>query len=109
MRSTELREHSPRLNTVGARSASLIASVTASSPDYFSLSLSAADGPREFPPSLSPPLQLLNLVWEKCPVYEFVNVVRCFKCLGFNHFSEDVKKKFYAKYVLVIMTVENAT
>ena len=31
----------------------------------------------------------LNVEWDSCIVYEFVNIVRCYRCLGYNHKSND--------------------
>lgn len=31
----------------------------------------------------------VSVNWDRCKVVEHVNVVRCFKCLGYNHFSKD--------------------
>lgn len=32
--------------------------------------------------------QKINIEWDRCPVYESCNVLRCFKCWGFNHTSK---------------------
>lgn len=34
----------------------------------------------------------LFINWDSCKVFEQINVTRCFKCLGFNHFSKDCTK-----------------
>lgn len=31
----------------------------------------------------------LNVGWERCKVYDAVQVLRCFKCKGFNHKAKD--------------------
>ncbi|KMQ86554.1 hypothetical protein RF55_14429 [Lasius niger] len=30
----------------------------------------------------------LNLGWRRCRVYDFVSVLRCFKCWGYNHMTK---------------------
>lgn len=36
---------------------------------------------------------IINLGWRKCRVYDFVSVLRCFKCWGFNHLAKYCKKE----------------
>lgn len=35
----------------------------------------------------------LNMGWEKCAVYEYTNVKRCFKCWGYNHEAKECRNK----------------
>lgn len=35
----------------------------------------------------------VNVQWDSCKIYEYLNVRRCFKCLGFNHVAENCKNK----------------
>lgn len=35
----------------------------------------------------------LNLGWRRCRVYDFVSVLRCFKCWGYNHMAKHCKKE----------------
>lgn len=35
----------------------------------------------------------VNLGWRKCKVYDFVSVLRCFKCWGFNHMAKHCRKE----------------
>lgn len=39
----------------------------------------------------------LFIKWDSCRVYEQISVTRCFKCLGFNHFSKDCTKDIKCK------------
>lgn len=39
----------------------------------------------------------LYVNWDSCKVFEHVNITRCYKCLGFNHFSKDCKKETTCK------------
>lgn len=34
----------------------------------------------------------INIGFNKCPVYENFNVIRCYKCWRFNHFASDCKE-----------------
>lgn len=34
----------------------------------------------------------LNAGWDRCRVFEYVNVLRCYKCLGFNHIASNCTK-----------------
>lgn len=34
----------------------------------------------------------INIEWDRCPVYESCNVMRCYKCWGFNHSSKNCKE-----------------
>lgn len=34
----------------------------------------------------------LNIGWNRCKVYEYVRVIRCFKCWGFFHIAKHCKK-----------------
>lgn len=34
----------------------------------------------------------LNIGWKKCPVYNHVNIKRCFKCWGFYHIAKNCKR-----------------
>lgn len=36
--------------------------------------------------------------WDSCKVMEHLNVIRCFKCFGFNHFSKDCTKDVTCKF-----------
>lgn len=36
--------------------------------------------------------------WDSCKVFEYVNIVRCFKCLGFNHFSKECTRDLACKF-----------
>lgn len=31
----------------------------------------------------------INIGWRKCNVYEHINIIRCYKCSGYNHFARD--------------------
>lgn len=33
----------------------------------------------------------INIGWSRGKIYDFVNVIRCYKCLRFNHFAKDCK------------------
>lgn len=35
----------------------------------------------------------VNLGWKRCKVYDFVSVLRCFKCWGYNHMAKYCKKE----------------
>lgn len=35
----------------------------------------------------------LNIGWKRCKVFEYVNVVRCFKCARYGHFAEKCKNE----------------
>lgn len=35
----------------------------------------------------------LNLGWRKCNVGDYFNILRCFKCGGYNHFAENCRNK----------------
>ena len=35
----------------------------------------------------------LKIGWNSCPVYEQVNVVRCYRCSAFNHFASECKSE----------------
>ena len=35
----------------------------------------------------------IKIEYDSCPVYEYVKVMRCFKCLGFNHKAKDCVNK----------------
>ncbi|XP_011868774.1 PREDICTED: uncharacterized protein LOC105562496 [Vollenhovia emeryi] len=35
----------------------------------------------------------VNIGWRKCKVYDFVSVMRCFKCWGFNHMAKHCRKE----------------
>lgn len=35
--------------------------------------------------------------WRKCPVVDHVNIIRCFKCWRFNHFSKDCQNSVTCK------------
>lgn len=35
--------------------------------------------------------------WDRCPVYEYVRLSRCFKCWGFNHFSRECTRNTTCK------------
>lgn len=39
----------------------------------------------------------LFIKWDSCRVFEQISVTRCFKCLGFNHFSKDCTKEIKCK------------
>lgn len=39
----------------------------------------------------------LFIKWDSCRVFEQISVTRCFKCLGFNHFSKDCTKETKCK------------
>jgi len=34
----------------------------------------------------------VNVGWRKCPIFEHVNVMRCFKCWGYYHMARNCKK-----------------
>lgn len=36
-------------------------------------------------------LEKLNVGWDRCRVFDGVDVLRCFKCCGFNHKGADCK------------------
>lgn len=36
--------------------------------------------------------------WDSCKVFEHLNVVRCYKCLGFNHYSKECTRKRACKF-----------
>lgn len=36
--------------------------------------------------------------WDSCKVFEYVSLVRCFKCLGFNHFSKECTRDLACKF-----------
>lgn len=38
-------------------------------------------------------VEKLNIGWNRCKVYECINVKRCFKCCGFNHKSNECKNR----------------
>lgn len=40
----------------------------------------------------------LFIKWDSCKVFEHISVVRCFKCLGFNHVQKYCTKKLSCKY-----------
>lgn len=31
----------------------------------------------------------LNIGWRKCSIYEYTNILRCYKCAGYNHFAKE--------------------
>lgn len=35
----------------------------------------------------------VNIGWERCKVFDGVDIVRCYKCKGFNHISSECKKE----------------
>ncbi|XP_023221191.1 uncharacterized protein LOC111622951 [Centruroides sculpturatus] len=35
----------------------------------------------------------INLGWARCPVFDFISIKRCFKCLGFGHFANQCPSK----------------
>lgn len=40
----------------------------------------------------------LYVNWDSCKIFEHVNLIRCFKCLGFNHFSKDCSRQTTCKF-----------
>src|SRR5580765_111126 len=34
----------------------------------------------------------INIGWNKCPVFEYYNVKRCYKCWGFRHIAKNCSK-----------------
>lgn len=40
----------------------------------------------------------LFIKWDSCKCYEHIDVVRCFKCLGFNHYQKECTNKRACKY-----------
>lgn len=40
----------------------------------------------------------LYVNWDSCKIYDYVGLVRCFKCLGFNHFSKDCNRQTTCKF-----------
>jgi len=51
----------------------------------------------------------VNLGWKRCQVFDFVSVIRCFKCWGFNHFSKDCKKEVMCKKCSGIHSSQNCS
>lgn len=35
----------------------------------------------------------ISVAWDMCRVFTYVRLMRCFKCLGFNHLATNCKKK----------------
>lgn len=35
----------------------------------------------------------MKVGWKNCPVYDHVNVTRCYKCWGFNHFAKEYRNE----------------
>lgn len=35
----------------------------------------------------------MKVGWVNCPVYDYVSVVRCFNCWGYNHFAKDCRNE----------------
>jgi hypothetical protein len=35
----------------------------------------------------------INIGWDRCRVYDYVQVLRCFKCAGFNHKAADCRNE----------------
>lgn len=35
----------------------------------------------------------INIDWDECKVYQYIQVKRCYKCLGFNHTAKTCKNK----------------
>lgn len=38
-------------------------------------------------------LRKFNIGWKRCDIYDYINVIRCYKCAGFNHFARDCTSK----------------
>lgn len=38
-------------------------------------------------------LEKVSLGWKQCKVIEHVNIIRCFKCCGFNHYAKECKRE----------------
>lgn len=38
-------------------------------------------------------LEKVSLGWKQCKVIEHVNIIRCFKCCGYNHYANECKKE----------------
>lgn len=38
-------------------------------------------------------LEKFSLGWKQCKVFDHINLIRCFKCCGFNHYANDCKRK----------------
>lgn len=36
--------------------------------------------------------EAVNIGLYKCKIYEFIQIIKCYKCCGFNHFSKDCKE-----------------
>lgn len=47
-------------------------------------------------------LEKLNVGWDRCRVFDGVDVLRCFKCCGFNHKGADCKVR-YARFAAKII------
>lgn len=43
-------------------------------------------------------LEKLFVNWDSCRVFDYVNIVRCFKCLGFNHYSKECTRDLACKF-----------
>lgn len=35
--------------------------------------------------------EILNIQWDRCPVFEYIDVLRCYGCGGYNHMSKNCK------------------
>lgn len=35
----------------------------------------------------------ISVAWDMCRVFGYINIMRCYKCLGFNHLSMNCKNK----------------
>lgn len=40
-------------------------------------------------------LEKICLGWKQCKVVEHINILRCFKCCGYNHYANDCKREIH--------------